>query len=53
MLTHRGFSAWIEVNGKRLPEFLAGLDTTKNVASCWIPGIEGQVRLTLFATRPI
>ena len=47
MLTHRGFSAWIVVEGKELPEYLAAVDSDANRVSCWIPGDEGQVSLIL------
>ena len=43
MLTHRGFSAWIVVNGETLPEYLVAVDTNVNRVSCWIPSEEGQV----------
>jgi len=42
MLTHRGFSAWIVVDGKEVPEHLVAVDNNGNRASCWIPGEEGQ-----------
>lgn len=44
MLTHRGFSAWIVVNGEPIPEYLAAVDPVANRVSCWIPSEEGQVR---------
>lgn len=43
MLTHRGFSAWIVVNGQPVPEYLAAVDPVANRVSCWIPSEEGQV----------
>lgn len=43
MLTHRGFSAWIVVEEKVLPEYLVAVDRDANRVSCWIPGEEGQV----------
>ncbi|KAH0583727.1 hypothetical protein H2248_009334 [Termitomyces sp. 'cryptogamus'] len=42
MLTHRGFSAWIVVDGKPLPEYLIAVDSNKNCVSCWIPSEEGK-----------
>jgi hypothetical protein len=42
MLTHRGFSAWIVVNGIAVPEYLIAVDTQQNQVSCWIQGGEGQ-----------
>ncbi|KAM6500394.1 hypothetical protein JOM56_003408 [Amanita muscaria] len=42
MLTHRGFSAWIVVDGKEVPEHLVAVDIDANRVSCWIPGEEGQ-----------
>ncbi|KAJ7172281.1 hypothetical protein C8R46DRAFT_1085385 [Mycena filopes] len=42
MLTHRGFSAWIVVDGKPLPEYLVAEDTKAGRVSCWIPSEEGQ-----------
>ncbi|KAF5380992.1 hypothetical protein D9615_004073 [Tricholomella constricta] len=42
MLTHRGFSAWIVVEGKPLPEYLVAVDSSKNRVSCWIPSEEGK-----------
>ncbi|TFK42431.1 hypothetical protein BDQ12DRAFT_696056 [Crucibulum laeve] len=42
MLTHRGFSAWIVVDGRNVPEYLTAVDTTANRVSCWIPSDEGQ-----------
>ncbi|PFH54215.1 hypothetical protein AMATHDRAFT_135865 [Amanita thiersii Skay4041] len=42
MLNHYGFSAWIEVDGKELPEYLVAVDNETNRVSCWIPGEEGQ-----------
>jgi hypothetical protein len=43
MLTHRGFSAWIVVDGEALPEYLVAVDSGANKVSCWIPSEEGQV----------
>lgn len=43
MLTHRGFSAWIMVDGKPLPEYLVAVDNKSHRVSCWIPSEEGQV----------
>lgn len=51
MLTHRGFSACVEANGAFLPEYLVSVDEKVARVSCWIPGIEGQVRFFLFALR--
>ncbi|KAJ7444904.1 hypothetical protein FB451DRAFT_1293799 [Mycena latifolia] len=42
MLTHRGFSAWIVVDGKPVPEYLVAEDTKAARVSCWIPSEEGQ-----------
>ncbi|KAG5651992.1 hypothetical protein H0H81_006674 [Sphagnurus paluster] len=42
MLTHRGFSAWIVVDGKPLPEYLIAINGRKNIVSCWIPSEEGK-----------
>jgi len=42
MLTHRGFSAWIVVDGKPLPEYLVAEDAKAAKVSCWIPGEAGQ-----------
>ncbi|KAF9469197.1 hypothetical protein BDZ94DRAFT_1181804 [Collybia nuda] len=42
MLTHRGFSAWIMVDGKPLPEYLVAVDNNSHRVSCWIPSEEGQ-----------
>jgi len=42
MLTHRGFSAWIVVDGKPLPEYLVAIDSNANQVSCWIPSEEGK-----------
>ncbi|GLB34829.1 hypothetical protein LshimejAT787_0203940 [Lyophyllum shimeji] len=42
MLTHRGFSAWIVVDGKPLPEYLVAVDSNANRVSCWIPSEEGK-----------
>ncbi|KAJ7120509.1 hypothetical protein C8R43DRAFT_83607 [Mycena crocata] len=42
MLTHRGFSAWIVVDGKPVPEFLVAEDTKASRVSCWIPSERGQ-----------
>jgi type VI protein secretion system component VasK len=44
MLTYRGFSAWIMVDGKPLPEYLVAVDNKTHRISCWIPSEEGQVR---------
>jgi len=44
MLNLRGFSAWIESNGAPLPEHLVAVDERTSRVSCWIPGVEGQVR---------
>jgi hypothetical protein len=43
MLTHRGFSAWIVVDGKPVPEYLVAEDTKAARVSCWIPSEAGQV----------
>jgi len=42
MLTHRGFSAWIAVDGKPLPEYLVAEDAKAAKVSCWIPSEAGQ-----------
>ncbi|KAJ6497040.1 hypothetical protein C8R47DRAFT_1113605 [Mycena vitilis] len=42
MLTLRGFSAWIVVEGKPVPEYLVAEDTKASRVSCWIPSEEGQ-----------
>ncbi|KAJ7940433.1 hypothetical protein B0H13DRAFT_1938073 [Mycena leptocephala] len=42
MLTHRGFSAWIVVDGKPVPEYLVAEDTKASRVSCWIPSESGQ-----------
>lgn len=44
MLTHRGFSAWIVVDGEPLPEYLVSVDEARHEVSCWIPGEPGKVR---------
>ncbi|KAJ3934499.1 MAG: hypothetical protein NXY57DRAFT_914731 [Lentinula lateritia] len=43
MLTHRGFSAWIEVDGQAIPEYLVAVNSKLNQVSCWIPSEESQV----------
>ncbi|KAF7338133.1 hypothetical protein MVEN_02038100 [Mycena venus] len=47
MLTHRGFSAWIVVDGKPLPQYLVAEDSKASKISCWVPGEEGQ-KFTVF-----
>ncbi|RDB21144.1 hypothetical protein Hypma_011733 [Hypsizygus marmoreus] len=47
MLNHRGFSAWIEVDGQAVPEYLVALDEASNRVSCWIPSEEGK-RFSVF-----
>ncbi|KAK7020449.1 hypothetical protein R3P38DRAFT_2969533 [Favolaschia claudopus] len=42
MLTFRGFSAWIVVDGKPVPQYLVAEDPQASRISCWIPGDEGQ-----------
>ncbi|KAG7092594.1 hypothetical protein E1B28_008937 [Marasmius oreades] len=42
MLFHRGFSAWIVVNGQPLPEYLVAVNSDTHQVSCWIPSEEGQ-----------
>ncbi|KAH8827093.1 hypothetical protein DL96DRAFT_1605488 [Flagelloscypha sp. PMI_526] len=42
MLTNRGFSAWIEVDGEPLQEFMVSLDEESNVSQCFIGGEEGS-----------
>ncbi|KAF8212025.1 hypothetical protein K438DRAFT_1805820 [Mycena galopus ATCC 62051] len=42
MLTHRGFSAWIVVDGKPVPQYLVAEDAKASRVSCWIPGEAGQ-----------
>ncbi|TFK76338.1 hypothetical protein BDN72DRAFT_830895 [Pluteus cervinus] len=42
MLTHRGFSAWIVVDGESLPEYLVAVDEDAHRVSCWVPSEEGQ-----------
>ncbi|RXW17327.1 hypothetical protein EST38_g8517 [Candolleomyces aberdarensis] len=42
MLSHRGFSAWITVDGTPLPEYLVAVDEQANRVSCWIPGEAGK-----------
>ncbi|KAJ3905043.1 hypothetical protein F5879DRAFT_21407 [Lentinula edodes] len=42
MLTHRGFSAWIEVDGQAVPEYLVAVNPKLNQVSCWIPSEESQ-----------
>ncbi|KAF5389810.1 hypothetical protein D9757_003702 [Collybiopsis confluens] len=41
-LTHRGFSAWIVVDGLPVPEYLTAINSKTNQVSCWIPGEEGK-----------
>jgi hypothetical protein len=48
MLTHRGFSAWIVVDGNPLPEYLITVDENAHKVSCWIPSEEGKVRQTSY-----
>jgi hypothetical protein len=43
MLSHRGFSAWITVDGTPLPEYLVAVDELTHRVSCWIPGEQGKV----------
>jgi len=43
MPTHRGFSAWIEVEGRALPEYLVAIDDSATRVSCWISSEEGKV----------
>lgn len=45
MLTHRGFSAWIVVDGQTLPEYLVAVDVSAHRVNCWIPSEEGKVGL--------
>ncbi|KAJ7343287.1 hypothetical protein DFH08DRAFT_781791 [Mycena albidolilacea] len=47
MLTLNGFSSWIVVEGKPVPEYLVAEDTKSSRVSCWIPGQEGQ-KFTVF-----
>ncbi|KAE9409534.1 hypothetical protein BT96DRAFT_969937 [Gymnopus androsaceus JB14] len=43
MLTHRGFSAWIVVDGLAVTEeYLIAVNAQQNQVSCWIPASEGQ-----------
>ncbi|KAJ4487821.1 hypothetical protein J3R30DRAFT_3431760 [Lentinula aciculospora] len=42
MLMHRGFSAWIEVDGKAVQEYLVALNDRLNQVSCWIPSEESK-----------
>ncbi|KAF9265504.1 hypothetical protein L218DRAFT_1075614 [Marasmius fiardii PR-910] len=42
MLSHRGYSAWIVVNGQPLPEYLVAVNSETHQVSCWIPSEEGQ-----------
>ncbi|KAF5357898.1 hypothetical protein D9756_001414 [Leucocoprinus leucothites] len=42
MLNHRGFSAWVVVDGRPLPEYLVAVDSSANRVSCWIPSEEGK-----------
>ncbi|KAF7363610.1 hypothetical protein MSAN_01018100 [Mycena sanguinolenta] len=42
MLTLRGFSAWIVVDGEPVPQYLVAEDTKASKVSCWIPGEAGQ-----------
>ncbi|KAF9562203.1 hypothetical protein CPC08DRAFT_749620 [Agrocybe pediades] len=42
MLTYRGFSAWITVDGAALPEYDVSFDHQDRRASCWIAGLEGK-----------
>lgn len=44
MLTHRGFSAWIQnLDGQEAyPEYLAATDEVEHRVSCWIPCREGE-----------
>lgn len=51
MLTHRGFSAWIVVDGNPLPEYLVAVDNSAHRVSCWIPSEEGKVRAILLHNK--
>ncbi|KAJ7063448.1 hypothetical protein C8F01DRAFT_957381, partial [Mycena amicta] len=42
MLTHRGFSAWITVEGQLVSELLVAEDAKTARVSCWIPSLPGQ-----------
>lgn len=42
MPTHRGFSAWIQVEGRTLPEYCVCIDKSATRISCWIPSEEGK-----------
>jgi hypothetical protein len=42
MLSLRGFSAWIVVDGLPVPEYLTAVNTKQNQVSCWIPSEEGK-----------
>ncbi|KAJ3814941.1 hypothetical protein F5876DRAFT_31730 [Lentinula aff. lateritia] len=42
MLMHRGFSAWIEVDGQAVPEYLVAVNPKLNQVSCWIPSEVSQ-----------
>ncbi|KAH9483702.1 hypothetical protein JR316_0003173 [Psilocybe cubensis] len=42
MLAHRGFTAWIQVQGKATPEYLVAVDESAHRVSCWIAGEVGQ-----------
>jgi len=41
-IIHRGFSAWIECEGKHIPVFKPQLDVTRERISCWIPSEPGK-----------
>ncbi|KAH8804199.1 hypothetical protein DL96DRAFT_636240 [Flagelloscypha sp. PMI_526] len=42
MLSHRGFSCWIEVDGQRVPEYMTSVDHENKLVQCFIAGEEGK-----------
>ncbi|KAF9075154.1 hypothetical protein BDP27DRAFT_1315591 [Rhodocollybia butyracea] len=42
MLTHRGFSAWVVVDGSPAKEYLTAVSSNSNQVSCWIEGIPNK-----------
>lgn len=42
MVIHRGYSAWIELNGEPLEEY--AIETKDRVTSCYVCSEEGAVR---------
>jgi hypothetical protein len=48
VLSHKGFNAWISVDGKTLDEFQTSVNKEENLVTCYLPAEPGKVGFRTF-----